>query len=132
MSQIAEALRRAGRPVETARLDGHFRASPTVEGRTAAADAKRMELQAMQTLAETLGRLAPEARERVLRWAVAILGRPGQRGSDERPPEDRREPTVSMLHDFVAEFQRLARDWQALVDDPLPPSPAAAQTTRVE
>lgn len=99
-------------------LDDYIAEDLIGAGRPEQASVDLSELEAMQALSETLGGLAdPDARARVLRWMNESFGQ------DERPPSGRerepareRESVVSMIHDFVADFQQLAKDWDACGD----------------
>lgn len=50
-----------------------------------------------------------DARVRVLRRAIALIH--GRRESGVVSPST--QPVTSMIHDFVADFQRLVHDWSA-------------------
>jgi hypothetical protein len=129
-------------------------------GATRGAAHARLELEAMEGIAELLARLPDAAaRTRVLQWVEGVF-RPGEPAlsspaaapplhvvrpvaiqdstvtagddsdlsvgdledwfdTDKTPPPDdrfpqavRTQPVVSMIHGFVEDFQKLARDWQ--------------------
>lgn len=114
-------------------------AAPSGEPGTAS-DQVRVELMAMQKVGDALARLPDDtARQRVLKWAREVFQAEEEKppvpadpyedlalGNAEewfQPalPEgtgasqdaaDASQPVVSMIHGFVADFQKLARDWK--------------------